>query len=101
VNTWRRRWWQEDAKQRRHIAVVAGHWIDPAEQVGAPGEREFNMKVADNLTVRLRRHGWTVLRPEREHRSLHPDTWDGYLQVLIYISPPSVPCRADRCPPWW
>jgi hypothetical protein len=61
--------------------VVAGHWIDPAEQVGAPGERGFNMKVADNLTARLRRHGWTVMRPEREHRSLHPDTWDGYLQV--------------------
>lgn len=27
------------------ISVIPGHWIDPGYEVGAPGERDFNMEV--------------------------------------------------------
>lgn len=36
------------------IAVVAGHWIDPWDEPGAPGEREFNMEIANRLERRLK-----------------------------------------------
>jgi len=43
-----RRQQKSDCRDRL-IGVVAGHWIDPGEDTGAPGEREFNMVVADAL----------------------------------------------------
>lgn len=36
------------------IAVVAGHWIDPWDEPGAPGEREFNLEVADRVEKLLK-----------------------------------------------
>ena len=59
------------------IAVVAGHWIDPWDQPGAPGERDFNLEVADRVERLLRQGGWRVLRPERDAPSLR---WEDYLQ---------------------
>lgn len=33
------------------ITVVPGHWIDPGVEVGASGEREFNLEVENLSTV--------------------------------------------------
>ena len=28
------------------ISIVPGHWIDPGIELGAPGERDFNLEVS-------------------------------------------------------
>ncbi|CAI5949957.1 unnamed protein product [Closterium sp. NIES-64] len=58
------------------ISVVPGHWIDPGFEPGAPGEREFNLEVADALERQLRSTGWDVLRPDRDAPNLQ---WEQYL----------------------
>ena len=58
------------------VAIVPGHWIDPAHEKGAPGEAEFNLEIADRATDKLQAQGWRVLRPDREARV----GWDQYLQ---------------------
>mmetsp|Transcript_4441 Transcript_4441/g.15876 ORF Transcript_4441/g.15876 Transcript_4441/m.15876 type:complete len:502 (-) Transcript_4441:183-1688(-) len=70
------------------IAVVAGHWIDPWDEPGAPGEREFNMEIANRLERRLKTSGWRVLRPERDAPSLR---WEDYLQWVGFQSRRGVP----------
>mmetsp|Transcript_4462 Transcript_4462/g.6024 ORF Transcript_4462/g.6024 Transcript_4462/m.6024 type:complete len:384 (+) Transcript_4462:262-1413(+) len=64
-------------RARRMIAIVAGHWIDPGSQIGAPGERQFNMQIANSVTSQLRSQGWTVLRPELDPTP--HSSWDAYL----------------------
>ncbi|KAJ7557612.1 hypothetical protein O6H91_04G002100 [Diphasiastrum complanatum] len=58
------------------ITVVPGHWIDPGGEAGAPGEREFNLEVANVLEKQLRGNGWDVLRPDRDAPHL---SWEEYL----------------------
>lgn len=60
----------------RVISVVPGHWIDAAIEPGAPGEKEFNLEVADKVEGHLRGVGWRVLRPDREAPHLR---WEEYL----------------------
>ena len=83
------------------IAVVAGHWIDPWDEPGAPGEREFNMEICNRLERRLKASGWRVLRPERDAPSLR---WEDYLQWVGAQSRRGVPVveihgqvRFERC----
>lgn len=58
------------------ITIVPGHWIDPGVEVGALGEREFNLEVANMLEKQLRGNGWEVLRPDRDAPLL---SWEEYL----------------------
>ncbi|KAH9297588.1 hypothetical protein KI387_029270, partial [Taxus chinensis] len=58
------------------ITIVPGHWIDPGVEVGASGEREFNLEVANVLEKQLRGNGWEVLRPDRDAPLL---SWEEYL----------------------
>lgn len=58
------------------ITIVPGHWIDPGVEVGALGEREFNLEVANVLEKQLRGNGWEVLRPDRDAPLL---SWEEYL----------------------
>ena len=58
------------------IALVPGHWIDPGEETGSPGERELNAIIADKAHDALTRRGWTVLRPDA---FFPPLRWDAYL----------------------
>eukprot|EP00899_Mesostigma_viride_P009361 jgi/Mesvir1/18426/Mv14293-RA.1 len=58
------------------IAVVPGHWIDPWDEPGAPGEREFNMEVVNRITTQLSTGGWRVLRPDRDAPTMQ---WEDYL----------------------
>ena len=58
------------------VALVPGHWIDPGEETGSPGERELNARIADKAHENLRRMGWTVLRPDTFAPAL---AWDAYL----------------------
>jgi chemotaxis protein histidine kinase CheA len=46
------------------IVLVPGHWIDPGEETGSPGEREFNKAIADLTQAKLQGFGWTVIRPD-------------------------------------
>ena len=46
------------------IALVPGHWIDPGEEVGAPGERAINLVIANKCERKLRKLGWNVVRPD-------------------------------------
>eukprot|EP00873_Tetraselmis_striata_P003205 jgi/Tetstr1/423469/TSEL_014150.t1 len=68
-----RRGWKETPR----IGVVAGHWIDPGADTGAPGEREFNMEVANAVDKQLTSQGWRVYRPDRDTEGL---AWDDYLR---------------------
>lgn len=61
---------------RDTISVVPGHWIDCQSEPGAPGEREFNMDVANVLEKELRKNGWEVLRPDRDAPQMQ---WEEYL----------------------
>jgi chemotaxis protein histidine kinase CheA len=58
------------------IALVPGHWIDPGEETGSPGERELNARIADKAHDELVLRGWTVLRPDE---FVPPLDWDTYL----------------------
>eukprot|EP00249_Psilotum_nudum_P013102 c24153_g1_i2 orf=1086-2402(+) len=58
------------------ITVVPGHWIDPGSEIGATGERDFNVEVANVVEKQLRGNGWEVLRPDRDAPYL---SWEEYL----------------------
>jgi chemotaxis protein histidine kinase CheA len=58
------------------VALVPGHWIDPGEETGSPGERELNARIADKAHDELVLRGWTVLRPDE---FVPPLDWDTYL----------------------
>ena len=58
------------------VALVPGHWIDPGEETGSPGERELNARIADKAHDELVLRGWTVLRPDC---FVPPLDWDAYL----------------------
>eukprot|EP00850_Spirogloea_muscicola_P005286 SM000024S07748 [mRNA] locus=s24:210500:214379:+ [translate_table: standard] len=62
--------------QTDKVTVVPGHWIDPGFEPGAPGEREFNLEVANTIEKQLRGHKWDVLRPDRDAPHL---SWEAYL----------------------
>lgn len=49
---------------RTTVALVPGHWIDPGEEVGAPGERALNLVITNRAHKLLGNKGWTVLRPD-------------------------------------
>jgi len=68
--------WRTCTRVAKCVAIVPGHWIDPAHEKGAPGEAEFNLEIADRATDKLQAQGWRVLRPDREARV----GWDQYLQ---------------------
>jgi hypothetical protein len=70
------------------ISVIPGHWIDPGNETGAPGEPEFNMDVANVLERQLMRNGWKVLRPEREAPEL---TWEEYLNWVSKQTSQGIP----------
>ncbi|MCO5565049.1 hypothetical protein L7F22_018719 [Adiantum nelumboides] len=58
------------------ITVAPGHFIDPGNETGAPGEREFNFEIANLVERDLHGHGWRVLRPDRDAPYL---LWEEYL----------------------
>ncbi|KAL2630348.1 hypothetical protein R1flu_015034 [Riccia fluitans] len=70
------------------ISVIPGHWIDPGSEVGAPGEREFNMEVVNILEKQLRGNGWKVLRPDRECPDL---SWEEYLHWVTKKTSKGIP----------
>ena len=67
---------ETDSTYAHTVALVPGHWIDPGEETGSPGERELNARIADKAHENLRRMGWTVLRPDTFAPAL---AWDAYL----------------------
>ncbi|KAI5068018.1 hypothetical protein GOP47_0016363 [Adiantum capillus-veneris] len=71
----------EKFRESGTITVAPGHHIDPGNESGAPGEREFNLELTimhiANLVERdLHTHGWRVLRPDRDAPYL---SWEEYL----------------------
>ena len=57
---------------------MAGHFIDQGADLGAPGERETNMALADGVEQELRRRGgWRITRPELRPE-LRGMTWEAY-----------------------
>eukprot|EP00250_Pteridium_aquilinum_P001476 c11665_g1_i1 orf=132-770(-) len=58
------------------ITIAPGHWIDPGVEYGAPGERGFNLEIANLVERNLHAHGWKVLRPDRDAPYL---SWEEYL----------------------
>mmetsp|Transcript_18093 Transcript_18093/g.39578 ORF Transcript_18093/g.39578 Transcript_18093/m.39578 type:complete len:483 (-) Transcript_18093:201-1649(-) len=72
----------------RRIMMVAGHWVDPAEEMGAPGERAFNMEVANSVTAKLQAAGWKVIRPELQ---AEPLKWEEYLGMVVDMTRKGVP----------
>ena len=61
---------------RTTVALVPGHWIDPGEESGAPGERALNLVIANRAHRLLDARGWTVLRPDL---ASPPLSWDEYV----------------------
>lgn len=53
------------------IILVAGHWINPGSSLGAPGEREVNMEIANLMQPILERCGWKVRRPDLAYLKRH------------------------------
>eukprot|EP00270_Netrium_digitus_P003141 TRINITY_DN1355_c0_g1_i1.p1 TRINITY_DN1355_c0_g1~~TRINITY_DN1355_c0_g1_i1.p1 ORF type:complete len:590 (+),score=139.24 TRINITY_DN1355_c0_g1_i1:120-1889(+) len=70
------------------ISVIPGHWIDPGLEPGAPGEREFNLEVANAVERQLRWSGWEVLRPDRDAPHLR---WEEYLNWVSHQTLKGVP----------
>ncbi|KAL3688239.1 hypothetical protein R1sor_014548 [Riccia sorocarpa] len=70
------------------ISIIPGHWIDPGGEVGAPGEREFSMEVANILEKQLRGNGWKVLRPDRECPGL---SWEQYVDWVTKQTSKGIP----------
>ncbi|BBN09649.1 hypothetical protein MPTK1_4g21500 [Marchantia polymorpha subsp. ruderalis] len=70
------------------ISVIPGHWIDPGYEVGAPGERDFNMEIVNILEKQLRGNGWNVLRPDRECPDL---SWEEYLNWVSKQTSKGIP----------
>lgn len=58
------------------ITIAPGHWIDPGIEQGAPGERDFNLEIANFTEKKLHNKGWEVLRPDRDAPYL---SWEEYL----------------------
>eukprot|EP00897_Mesotaenium_endlicherianum_P009532 jgi/Mesen1/8607/ME000050S08020 len=75
-STWQYLRAAESRRERDTVGVVAGHWIDAGVEPGAPGERDFNLEVADSVERRLRGAGWSVLRPDRDAPHAR---WEDYL----------------------
>ncbi|XRB05414.1 hypothetical protein NFJ02_23g53650 [Pycnococcus provasolii] len=73
---------------KRTIGVIPGHWIDAGLEVGAPGERKFNLEVANRIESKLKNLGWSVLRPDRNAKGLE---WDDYLDWITSNSKRGVP----------
>eukprot|EP00898_Chlorokybus_atmophyticus_P003353 jgi/Chlat1/4018/Chrsp26S00298 len=73
---------------RNMVAIVPGHWIDPEDDTGAPGERNFNMEVANRVTTQLSTSGWRVLRPDRDAPTMQ---WDDYLDWISAQAARGVP----------
>ena len=61
---------------RATVALVPGHWIDPGEESGAPGERALNLVIANRAHRLLDARGWTVLRPDL---ASPPLSWEEYV----------------------
>jgi hypothetical protein len=61
---------------RTTVALIPGHWIDPGEEVGAPGERALNLVITNRAHRLLGGKGWTVLRPDLAQPPLE---WSQYL----------------------
>ncbi|KAI5055761.1 hypothetical protein GOP47_0029282 [Adiantum capillus-veneris] len=66
----------EKFRESGTITVAPGHYIDPGNESGAPGEREFNLEIANLVERDLHAHGWRVLRPDRDAPYL---SWEEYL----------------------
>ncbi|KAH7442405.1 hypothetical protein KP509_03G087000 [Ceratopteris richardii] len=62
--------------QSKTITICPGHFIDPGNESGAPGEREFNLEIVNVLEKDLSANGWRVLRPDRDAPNL---SWEEYL----------------------
>ena len=73
------------------VVVVAGHFIDPGTDVGAPGERETNMALADGVERELRRRGgWRVTRPD-VRPELRGMSWAAYQRWVAARTRAGVP----------
>lgn len=67
---------QRGLDPRTTVALIPGHWIDPGEEVGAPGERALNLVITNRAHRLLGSNGWTVLRPDLAQPPLE---WNQYL----------------------
>lgn len=70
------------------LVLAAGHYIDAGVYVGAPGEKETNMRVVNLVDAELRRRGWKVSRPDLTKQDL---SWLAYQNWMAQRTRAGVP----------